>query len=208
MRILLVESHEIFREGLIKILGNQPGFEIIGSANDFKEIYSNEIISKAELVLFSTEFIGKNELEFIRDLVFKLPKLKILVMSEQLSERFAVSSIKAGASGFISKKTMSTELVDAIKKVSSGQKYVEPYLSIINSSWRTDEIGSLLYNKLSDRELEVMILLAKGYKISKIAGDLSLSINTISTYKKRILEKLEMNSTADIIKYVIEHKLN
>ncbi len=207
MRIFLVENHEIFREGLIKTLTNQMNFEIVGNTDDLEEIYPNLIRLNVDLLILSLSTTGKNEIELIQDLSYQFPNTKILILCNHLSEQFAARTIKAGASGFISKKITSKELITAIVKIMSGQKYLESELSTNISLHSLDKNYVLPHEELSGRELEVMLLIAKGKKISKIASDLSLSINTISTYKARIFEKMNMKSTAEIIRYVLEHNL-
>ncbi|MCL5028435.1 MAG: response regulator transcription factor [Bacteroidetes bacterium] len=207
MRIFVVENHEIFKEGLIKILNSQTNFEVVGSASLPEEIYSNFVRLNVDVLVLSITFYGKNEIELIQDLINKFPNIKILILCEHASERLALRLIQSGASGFVSKKITANELITALMKIMSGLKYIESELSASISLHSMYKSYSLPHEKLSDREIEVMRLIANGKKISKIASDLSLSINTISTYKTRIFEKMNMKSTAEIIRYVFEHNL-
>ena len=207
MRIFIVEDHAIFKEGLIKILNNQPGYEVVGTSNSSGDIYSKLSALNIDLIILGCTFAGKFETDIIDQLKNNFPKTKVLILCEHSSHLFALRFIKAGASGFISKKIIIDEFMEALIKIKSGQKYIESNLSSFIVANSLDKNSILPHEKLSNREMEVLRLIANGKKISKIAADLSLSINTISTYKSRIFEKLNMKSTAEIIRYVFEHNL-
>ncbi len=207
MRIFILEEHAILKEGLIRILNNQPGYEVVGTANSSEELFSKLNGLNIDLIILGCTFAGKFETDIIDLLKNNFAKVKTLILCEHSSNLFALRFIKAGASGFISKKISVEEFLDALIKIKSGQKYIESNLSSYIDANSLGNNSILPHEKLSNREMEVLRLIANGKKISKIAADLSLSINTISTYKSRIFEKLNMKSTAEIIRYVFEHNL-
>jgi two-component system, NarL family, invasion response regulator UvrY len=207
MKIFLVEDHEIIKEGLIKIFSRQTDFEIVGEAKDVEGLYAYLKGDEIDVVIISFANPESGELNVIKNLKESYPNVKIIVLSMYADERFAIRTLKYGASGFLTKRAPSKEFVAAVRKVISGGKYIESALSESISLKAIDKNNQLSHEKLSDREFEVMRKIASGKRLIDIASDLSLSINTISTYRTRILEKMNMRSTVEIIRYVLDHNL-
>lgn len=207
MRIFIVEDHEIIKEGLIKIFSKQNDFEIVGESVKVEGLHSYLKSGEVDIVIISFANPESNELNTIKNLNDNYPNLKILVLSMYADERFAIRTIKFGAVGFLTKRAPAKEFVTAVRKIMSGNKYIESSISESISSNSLDKNNQLSHEKLSDREFEVMRKIASGKKLIDIASDLSLSINTISTYRTRILEKMDMKSTVEIIRYVLDHDL-
>jgi DNA-binding NarL/FixJ family response regulator len=207
MKIFLVEEHEIIKEGLIRVFSKQSDFEIVGEANNVEGLYSFLKTDEVDIVLISFASPESSELDIIKNLKENYPGIKILVLSMYADERFAIRTMKFGAAGFLTKKAPVKEFVAAVRKIMNGNKYIESALSESISIKAIDKNNQLSHEKLSDREFEVMRKIASGKRLIDIASDLSLSINTISTYRTRILEKMNMRSTVEIIRYVLDHNL-
>jgi DNA-binding NarL/FixJ family response regulator len=207
MKIFLVEDHEIINEGLKKIFSEQNDFEIAGESKNIDGLYTFLKSEEPEVALISFANPESSELAAIKNLKECHPNIKILVLSMYSDERFAIRTMKYGASGFLTKRAPAKEFVVAVRKIAAGNKYIESSLSESISLKAIDRNNQLNHEKLSDREFEVMRKIASGKRLIDIASDLSLSINTISTYRTRILEKMSMRSTVEIIRYVLDHNL-
>ena len=207
MKIFIVEDHEIIKEGLLNVFSKQSDIEIVGEAINVDGLYIYLKNSEVDVVIISLSSPESSNLNTIKNLNTDHPNLKILVLSMYSDERFAVRTFKFGAVGFLTKKAPAREFVAAVRMIMNGNKYIETTLSESISLKNIDKNKQLLHEKLSDREFEVMRKIASGKRLIDIASDLSLSINTISTYKTRILEKMNMRSTVEIIRYVLDHDL-
>lgn len=207
MKIFLVEDHEIIKEGLIRVFSKQNDFEIAGEAKNVEGLCTFLKSDEVDVAIISFASPESSELNIIKNLREDYPNLKILVLSMYADERFAVRTMKFGAAGFLTKRAPAKEFIAAVRKIISGNKYIESTLSESISLKAIDKNSQLSHEKLSDREFEVMRKIASGKRLIDIASDLSLSINTISTYRTRILEKMNMRSTVEIIRYVLDHNL-
>lgn len=207
IRILVVDDHELIREGLKKVIRREPDFQIVGEARSAPEVFDLIDKTTADIALLDISLPGRSGLELLADLRERAPKMKILVLSMHPEERFAVRAIRDGASGYLTKETATEELVRAIRKVTAGGKYVSASLA----EQLAAEIGSPtlrpIHEILSDREFQVMRMIASGKSVNHIAADLSLSIHTVATYKSRIMQKMHMKNSAEVIRYALEHKL-
>ena len=208
INILIVDDHVIVREGIKRILNDIPDMQIIAEASSGKEAL--ELISKNnfDLILLDISMPILNGIQTLK-LIKKINnKLSVLMLSMHSEEQYAMRSIKAGASGYITKDTVSQELVTAIRKINSGRKYINKEVAelITTSLFHKEERNP--HEFLSDREFEILKLIADGKKTSAIAKQLILSPKTVSTYRTRILEKLNLKTNSDLIHYVINYKLN
>ncbi len=207
MNIALTDDHEIVREGLKKILSKQSDLNVVAEASSIKELESKLSEQQIDLVMLDISLPDKSGLDFIKDIKIRYTDLKILMFSIYPDEKFAKRAIKMGADGYLSKSAKPSEIINAIRKIEKGGKYMKYELleELIFNPLKS--IGSANHEILSDREFEVLRLLAQGNKISKIAENLSLSVNTIASYKTRIQEKLNIKSTAELIRYAIDNDL-
>lgn len=207
MNIALTDDHEIVREGLKKILSKQSDLNVVAEAASIKELESKLSEQQIDLVMLDISLPDKSGLDFIKDIKNRYADLKILMFSIYPDEKFAVRAIKMGADGYLSKNAKPSEIINAIRKIEKGGKYIKHELieGLILNPLKSN--GAAKHEILSDREFEVLRLLAQGNKISKIAENLSLSINTIASYKTRIQEKLNIKSTAELIRYAIDNDL-
>lgn len=207
MNIAITDDHEIIREGIKKILSKHDDLKIVAEASSIKEIENILEVKKIDFVMLDISLPDKSGLDFIKDLKLKFPEIKILVFSIYPEEKFAKRAINLGADGYINKNAKPSEIIGAIRKIENGGKYLnlEIMEELLLSTGKGEKISS--HEILSNREFEVLRLLAKGKKITEIAELLSLSINTIASYKTRIQDKLNIKSTAELIRYAIDNDL-
>lgn len=207
MNIALTDDHEIVREGLKKILSKQSDLNVVAEAASIKELESKLSEQQIDLVMLDISLPDKSGLDFIKDIKIRYADLKILMFSIYPDEKFAKRAIKMGADGYLSKSAKPSEIINAIRKIEKGGKYMKYELleELIFNPLKSNVAAK--HEILSDREFEVLRLLAQGNKISKIAENLSLSVNTIASYKTRIQEKLNIKSTAELIRYAIDNDL-
>jgi two-component system invasion response regulator UvrY len=207
MKFLIADDHAIVRKGLAQLLREEFSDAEIQEASN-----SNEIIEKAtsgiwDIILMDISMPGRNGLETlkqIRDMGVKAP---VLVISMHPEEQYAVRVIKAGASGFLNKDSATDELIAAVHKVLLGKKYISATLAEKLAEGIDSSSQKPAHELLSDRELQVLQLIASGKTVGDIADEISLSVNTISTYRARILEKLNLNNSAELTRYALDNGL-
>lgn len=207
IEILIADDHPIIREGLKQILKTSPDIVIKGEASNGNEVLKLLKINKYDLILLDLSLPKKNGIEVLKEIRKKLPKLPILILSIHSDEHFIIEALRSGASGYVTKDSIPEELILAIKNVYNGQTYINQKVAekLINKIKFYK--GQLPHNLLSPREYQVMIKIGQGKSLKEISEELSLSVKTISTYRTRILEKMDLKTNAQIIKYVIENNL-
>lgn len=207
INILIADDHAIVRKGLIQIIRENFAQANIYEANNSSEIYAIIKNHEWDIILLDISMPGRNGIDILKQLRLEGIKAPILMLSMHSEDQYAVRVLKAGASGFVNKNSATTELIQAIQKVLSGKKYISEIVA--NQLLDVSNILSEkpLYQQLSDREMQVFELFAKGKSVSEIAQEMILSANTISTYRSRIFEKLGLHNNADLIKYAIDHDL-
>jgi DNA-binding NarL/FixJ family response regulator len=206
-KILIVDDHEVVREGVKKILDEQPGPIIFGEASTASEVLRLVREQDWDIVMLDLTLGERSGLEVLKELKQLRPRLPVLILSMHSEEQYARRAFKAGAAGYITKGSPREELVKAINKVIEGGVYISPALAerlVIDLGSDTDRAP---HEALSNREFEVMRLIASGKTVGEIAAMLNLSDKTISTYRARILEKMGMKTNAEITHYAIQNKL-
>jgi len=207
IRLLIADDHEMFREGIKRICEDNPDIEVAGEAGNGIEVLDKVTKDEFDLLLLDIAMPGLNGLDTLKQLKTLKPKLRVLVLSMYPEDQYAIRAIKAGASGYLTKAKASRELMEAIKKVSSGGNYINSSVAeklLFDSKLNPSKPP---HETLSDREYQIFSLIVKGKKVGEIADELNLSVKTVSTYKVRILDKMEMTSSAALVKYAIENKL-
>ena len=206
IRLLIADDHEMFRAGIRSILELDDRFKIVGEASDGAELIDRARATRPDLVLLDLSMPGRSGLEAAEELKQIDVGIKILVLTANPEGRFAVRAFRSGADGYLTKSQATDDLVDAILKISSGRKYVSPEvaeeLALYVGSGETP--GRPAHESLSNREMQVLQHLGRGQTVTEIGGEMHLSVKTISTYRARILEKLGLETTAEIIRYAIE----
>jgi DNA-binding NarL/FixJ family response regulator len=207
IRILIADDHIVVRKGLRQILAEEFTDAHIEDVPDAEELIKKVIKEKWDVVISDLTMPGKSGLDALQYIKQNLPSLPVLILSIHPEEQYAIRVLKAGASGYLSKDTAPDELVNAVKRVLQGKKYIT--LSIAEKIADTFDQGSdkKLHEILSDREFNVFKMIAAGKAVSEIADSLSLSVTTVSTYRARIMTKMNMKTNANLTLYAIENNL-
>jgi DNA-binding NarL/FixJ family response regulator len=207
IKILIADDHPLFREGLKHILAGCPDFTAADEASNGQEVFEKVWKNEYDMVLLDIAMPGTPGLEVLKRLKNEKPKLPVLVLSMYPEEQYAVRVIKAGASGYLTKQSASEELITAIRRISGGRKYITPSIAERLADDVEPAAEKPLHDTLSDRELEVFRMIAAGKTTIQMAEGLFLSVKTISTYRSRILEKMQMKTNAELIHYAIKHNM-
>lgn len=207
INIIIVDDHAVVRKGLKQIIEETPGFLVADEASSGTELLEKVKIHRYDVVILDISMPGKDGLDTLKELKQICPDLPVLVFTIYPEEQYAVRLLKAGASGYLNKECAPDELITAIERVTKGRKYVSPNLAELLAGNLESNGEAALHEILSDREFQVMCLIATGKTPTQIANELSLSINTISTYRIRILEKMKLKSNAEITHYAIKNRL-
>lgn len=205
--ILLIDDHEVVRSGIKRIFDKQPGLVTFGEASTAAEAFQRVREHVWDIVVLDLSLGGRDGLEVLKEMKQIRPKLPVLILSMHAEELFARRALKAGADGYITKSSPRAELATAINKVINGGRYVSSALAEkLAIDLRRDQ-DRPPHELLSDREFEVMRLIASGKTVSEVASTLNLSVGTISTYRSRILEKMAMRTNAELTHYAIQNNL-
>jgi two-component system, NarL family, invasion response regulator UvrY len=207
IRIIIADDHIVVRRGLKMILlDGYPGATIV-DVGDAEDLVKEVIKQDWDVVISDLNMPGRSGLDALVQIKQIKPSLPVLILSIHPEEQYAVRVLKAGASGYLSKDMAPDELVNAVKKVMLGKKYISANIAEKLTAIFDDEQDSLPHESLSDREFDVLKMLAKGKSVSEIADHLFLSVTTVSTYRARILSKMSLKNNAEITLYAIENKL-
>lgn len=207
MKILIADDHAIVRRGLRDILLDEYPSAFIAEAPDAEELLRKIFQDKWDLVISDLNMPGRSGLDALKQIKQAFPKLPVLIMSIYPEDQYAVRAFRAGASGYFNKNSIHEELFKAIESVRNGKKYITPSVAEKLADAIPLEGDKIPHQLLSDREFEVFKLLAAGKTVSEIANQLSLSSNTVSTYRARILEKMNLGSNNALMRYALEQKL-
>jgi two-component system invasion response regulator UvrY len=206
-RILIADDHAIFREGLRQILEDDPDMVVADEASGGREVLDKVSKNDYDLLLLDIAMPGLNGLDTLKLLKRHKPKLQVLVLSMYPEEQYAVRAIKAGAAGYITKKSASEKLIEAIKKVSEGGRYISASIAEKLLVDFEPEPDGPVHEKLSDREYQIFCMIAMGKTVGEIGAELFLSVKTVSTHRVHILGKMKMKNNAELTNYAIKHNL-
>jgi len=207
VKILIADDHEVVRRGMKTILSETSDLCVVGEAENGSEVIKKIQEIDVDILLMDFDMPEKNGLDTLLELKAIRPKLPVIILSIFPEDHYGTRFLKAGASGYLGKASASEQLVEAIRKVAKGGKFVSPALAEKLVSNLNKDSDKLSHENLTDREFQVFILVASGKKLKVIADELHLSINTVSTYRSRILEKMDMQNNADLIHYAITNGL-
>lgn len=207
INILIADDHAVVRKGINQILSDEVDIKVLAEASNSEEIMAQLDSRSWDLLILDITMPGKSGLEAIIEIKQKRPDIKILILSMHPEEEIAISAIKSGADGYLNKESVPGELLRAVRKVASGGKYISDTLAESMILSLKSEPSKKLHESLSEREFQVLRMLASGFSLTEIAAKLELSIKTISTYRTRILEKLSLKSNVEITHYAIKNKL-
>lgn len=207
IKVFIVDDHEIIREGLKMILKEASDLVVVGEAQDGVEALKRIRTTDCDVIVLDMNMPGRSGIELLADIKELKPKVHILVLSIHPEDKFALRTLKAGASGYLCKDTALEELVVAIRKIHTKGRYISTTLAEQLAFEVIPENDEQLHDQLSGREREIMVKIASGMKVKDIANELGLSISTVFTYRLRIFEKLNVKSNVELTHYAIEYKL-
>ncbi len=204
IKVLIADDHPIVRQGLRQILAETADMEVAGEAVNSQEALDQVRVGGWDVLVLDITMPGRSGFDILKELKHEQPDLPVLVLSIHAEEQFAVRVLKAGASGYLTKENAPDELVKAIRKVVSGGKYISPRLAETLAFGLDTASERPRHETLSDREFQVMQLMASGKTLIEIAEELSLSAKTVSTYRTRLMEKLNLKSNAELMRYTLD----
>lgn len=207
MRVLIADDHAIVRKGLRQI-AEESGQISVGEASNGQEALDKLRQERWDALVLDINMPGRHGLDVLQAVRDVQPGLPVLVLSVHPEDQYAMRVLKAGASGYMNKDAAPDELVQAIQKVVAGGKYISPSLAEKLAFEISGNTEKEPHEKLSDREYRVLVMIGAGRSVGQIADDLALSVKTVSTYRSRVLEKMNLNTNADMIRYVIDHNLS
>lgn len=206
-RVFIVDDHAILRRGIRDILEDGEGIEVVGEAQDYSELRAAMKQTRIDLLLLDINLPGKNGIDILKLVHDEQPKLKVLMLSMYAEDQYAVRALKAGAYGYLNKGSAPELLLDAVKQIMSGRKFITPEIAQALADNLTRDEAELPHTRLSDREFQTLCLMASGKRLSEIAEALALSPKTVSAYRARILEKMGMKNNAELTHYALKHAL-
>lgn len=206
IRILIADDHAVVRQGLIQIVSDTSDIVVSDEASNGREVLAKISKNKYDVVVLDVGMPDFSGLDILNEIKRENPELPVLMLSIYPEEQYAVRALKAGASGYLTKKVAPKELIRAIRKVYSGGKYITSTLAERLAFYLAGD-EKPPHESLSDREFQVMFMLAEGKRVKDIAKALFISDKTVSSYKSRIFEKMRMTSNAELIRYAIKHRL-
>jgi two-component system, NarL family, invasion response regulator UvrY len=207
IRILIVDDHTVVRAGLRQIISEAEEMEVVAEAASAREALEKVASEELDLVLLDVSLPDKNGLEVLKQIKAAYPTVRVLLLSMHAEDQYGIRALKAGASGYLTKESAPEQLIAALRKVSQGGKYITPALAEqIVYSFESDA-NNPPHENLSDREYEVMCLIASGKTVTEIAEQLFLSVKTVSTYRARVLEKMHLKNNSELTSYAIKNRL-
>jgi two-component system, NarL family, invasion response regulator UvrY len=207
IKILVVDDHAVVRRGLRQILAETSDLHVAGEAGSAAEAMQKVQGERWDVVVLDVGLGGKSGLDLIADIRKLRPEARVLVLTMFSEEQYAVRAIRAGAAGFLTKESAPDKLVDAVRKVASGGRFISPELAETLASMVAGEGSGKPHERLSNREFEILKLIGSGKTVSQIAEDLTLSVKTVSTHRTRILRKMDMKTNAELTHYAVKNAL-
>lgn len=207
MRVLIADDHAIVRRGLIQLLADEYPSLSAGEARDAAEVFQLAREQDWDIIILDISMPGRGGLEVLKELRQSRPKVPVLVLTSHPEEQYAMRALKAGAAGYMTKESAPEHLIEAIRKVTAGGRYVSPRLAELLAASVGADTERPTHESLSDREYRVLCLIGSGKTVGEIAVELSLSVKTVSTYRARLLEKMGMKTNAELMHYAIRSGL-
>ena len=207
IRVLVVDDHPVVRRGIIQILEGEPDMASVSEAANAGELMRLAAGGDWDVVVLDINLPDRSGMEVLRDLKALRPDLPVLVLSMYPEDQYALRALKAGASGYLTKESVTEELVAAVRKAAGGGRYVSASLAEKLAEAMVSPVGKAPHELLSNREFQVMRMIASGKRLKDIAQELRLSVKTVSTYRSRVMEKMGFQSDAQLIRYALRHGL-
>ena len=207
MKILLTDDHVVVRQGLKLILADHFKKAVFGEARNAQEAFARITKEKWDVAVLDITLPGRSGLEVLKEMKRLRPKMPVLILSMHPEDQFAVRMLKTGAAGYLTKESAAEELVGAIEKVMRGGRYISPSLAERMATYLDKDVQKAPHERLSDREFLILRMIASGKPVGQIARELSLSVKTVSTYRARVLEKMDMRNNAELTLYAVQQQL-
>lgn len=208
IKVIIVDDHYLIRRGLRQYIERFDDIEVVAEAANGEELLSLSVLKTVDVILLDIGLPDKNGIELLKEIKISYSNIQILVLSMHSEERFAIRALENGAAGYITKGSSQEELEKAIRKVSTGGRYISDTLAERFADGLLEKQEGLPHSRLSDREFLILTRLGSGDAVKSIAGSLNISVSTVHTYKQRILEKLKLKNNTDLIRYVYTHNLD
>ncbi len=205
--IFIADDHNLIREGLKRLIEAETDLRVVGEAANAAEVFSFFKHNTCDLIILDINLPDHSGLDVLKDLKAVLPHLKALILSMYPEDRFAFRALKAGANGYITKESANTEMIKAIRKVLDGRKYISENLVEQLAYSFGNNPNKKEFEKLSDREFQVLLQIGSGKSVNEIASNLNLSASTVNTYRNRVLEKMGMKTNLELIYYCVKSGL-
>lgn len=207
IRVIIADDHQLVREGVKKVLSVDPDLVLVGEAADLASTLEMLETVEADLLLLDLTLSPTHELDALRTVIARFPGIRVLVLSSHGEERFGIPVLKLGAAGYIPKSLAADVVPKAIRKVHAGGRYLSEYLAELLVHEVASPHPRHAHERLTEREFQVLCLLAQGHPVKQVAAKLEISISSVNTYRGRILAKLQLRSNAELIRYAIQHGL-
>jgi DNA-binding NarL/FixJ family response regulator len=204
IRVAIADDHPVVRKGLIQILSDSEGIEVVGEAANAAELVGLLHRRPCDVVLLDVSMPGRNGIEALKVIREEFPQVKALIISSHPEDQFGVRALKSGAAGYLTKHTAPEVLIEAVQRIAAGRRYITPELAELLASNVVADAEVAPHQLLSDREFQVLKLIAAGKQLSEIAAGLALSPKTVSVYRARLLEKMNLANNAELTRYAIK----
>lgn len=207
IRVLIADDHAVVRRGVRQILEETSDIEVTGEAASASELWPQVREGRCDAIVLDVNLPGRSGLELLSDIKRERPELPVLILTVHSEEQYAVRALKAGASGFLTKESAPDKLVDAVRKIAEGRRFITPEVAekLASSVARGDQ--GPLHETLSDREFQILKMIGSGKTVSQIGRELALSVKTISTHRTRILKKMNLKTNSELTHYAIRNGL-
>jgi two-component system invasion response regulator UvrY len=206
-RVILCDDHALIRRGIRDTLADAQDIEVVGEAGDYGELRSLLRGTSCDVLVLDINMPGRSGLDVLQVLKDEAGTMRVLVVSMHPEEQYAIRALRAGAYGYVNKGSDAHVLVDAVRMVAQGRKYITPEIAQMLAESLTQPVAAVAHEKLSDRELQTLVLIASGKRLSDIATELTLSPKTVSVYRARVLEKLGLANNSEMTVYAIRNGL-